>query len=344
MGKYTPFLCAALSIGTLISCGQNVLVAIPLRQEEYKQNAASKVDVLWVVDNSQSMAEEQAGLGQSFQTFIDTLTASQVDYHIGIISTDTSTNGQLNKPSGTAFIRSDTPDPKNTFVRNVSVGIQGSRLEMGFASAAMAVGQGTDWSPGRTPTPPRENQGFIRPEASLFIIMVSDEDDKSFGPVGYYSRLFESYKGAGNESLVSVSAIIGPTDQAANKLGCFDAHRGSAMPGFRYAELAAQTGGIVTSICSDFNESLGSLSLTAAGLRAVFPLNGHPDRYNTVACPLLKPQPICVTVNGVAVVEAQDGAREGWLYDEARNAIVFEPHSIPPPQAAISISFKEVAL
>ena len=42
---------------------------------------------------------------------------------------------------------------------------------------------------------------------------------------------------------------------------------GSAAPGARYIDLAGQTGGIFASICSDFNESLETLSITAAGLK-----------------------------------------------------------------------------
>ena len=60
------------------------------------------------------------------------------------------------------------------------------------------------------------NQGFLREQASLFLIMVSDEDDKSYGPVAYYNRLFEGYKGPGNEALISVSAIVSLPQQDAD--------------------------------------------------------------------------------------------------------------------------------
>ena len=63
--------------------------------------------------------------------------------------------------------------------------------------------------------------------------MVSDENDKSFGPVNY-RKLFEGYKGPGNESLISVSVIVGPPGS-----GC-----SSAEAGDRYVDLASLTGGV----------------------------------------------------------------------------------------------------
>jgi hypothetical protein len=37
--------------------------------DELKQKPAAQVDILWVVDNSQSMVEEQASLAQNFGKF-----------------------------------------------------------------------------------------------------------------------------------------------------------------------------------------------------------------------------------------------------------------------------------
>ena len=56
--------------------------------------------------------------------------------------------------------------------------------------AALGVGIG-QWNPGDAPA--QLNVGFSD-DASLFIIMVSDEDDKSFGPVEYYKKLLNPTK------------------------------------------------------------------------------------------------------------------------------------------------------
>jgi hypothetical protein len=54
----------------------------------FQQNQRNKVDVLMVVDNSGSMIEEQAKLGANFQAFIQYFQDIDVDYQIGVITTD----------------------------------------------------------------------------------------------------------------------------------------------------------------------------------------------------------------------------------------------------------------
>ncbi len=48
----------------------------------------SQADILFVVDNSTSMTEEQVALSESFDAFIADLSASDTAYRIGIVSTD----------------------------------------------------------------------------------------------------------------------------------------------------------------------------------------------------------------------------------------------------------------
>ena len=79
------------------------------------------------------------------------------------------------------------------------------------------------------------NAGFLRPNAALAIIVVSDEDDSSFGTTDYYARFFQSAKGKGNESLVSFSAIAGTTPVGCTPPGEESSTASLAEPAFRYA-------------------------------------------------------------------------------------------------------------
>ncbi|MED5463609.1 MAG: hypothetical protein VX699_03065 [Myxococcota bacterium] len=311
-------------------CADDVLVHLGTRTDEFAQQEAARIDILWVVDNSNSMAANQQGLGLSFKSFINNLTESGVDYHIGVVSTDIADKGTFR--AGTAFIENQSTNPEQQFLTNVQVGTRGSATERAFESAALAVGMGPGWVPGTSPTPP--NPEFIREDASLFIIMVSDENDKSFGPVGYYRRIFEHYKGAGNESRISVSAIVGdPGD------GCFESTRGSAQPGDRYIDLASQTGGLFASICDDFSESLKELSINAAGLSSRFELTTTPNPRAFIQCGAMGRAPFCVSVDGQPVAEGN--GRQGWLYDEGTNSIIFGAASIPKPKAKITVEYQE---
>ncbi len=331
------FVCLVSAAVGLAGCGKDTLVALETTTEEFTQNSAAEIDVLWVIDNSESMAQEQQGLGESFQSFIATLASSNVDYHIGVISTDPADEGFLHTgPSNVPYLTRDTPIADEVFLENVTVGINGARAEQGMATTAMALGKPGAWAPGDPVTPP--NPTFLRDEAALFIIMVSDEEDNSYGPVDYYRRLFESYKGPGNEARISVSAIVGPASD--DEQGCYDAMRGSAQPGARYIDLAGQTGGVFASICSDFNSSLENLSITAAGLKAIFQLTGRPNTNARLDCPGVASSAFCVRVNGTPV--APGNAVDGYTFDKDKNAIVFGVHDVPPPEAKVTVAFQEL--
>ncbi len=57
----------------------------------FQQNRRNVVDVLMVVDNSGSMIEEQAKLASNFQAFIQVFSDIDVDWQIGVITTDMTT-------------------------------------------------------------------------------------------------------------------------------------------------------------------------------------------------------------------------------------------------------------
>lgn len=56
------------------------------------QTETNKIDILWVIDNSNSMCEEQDELTANFQLFIDGLSDINADFHLAIITTDMSSN------------------------------------------------------------------------------------------------------------------------------------------------------------------------------------------------------------------------------------------------------------
>jgi hypothetical protein len=293
-----------------------VFVRLPepeVQIDELKQKPAALVDILWVVDNSDSMVEEQQLLATNFERFISGLTLCQgtgvdndlcdfdtrtcrgsgqpcnpPDYHIGVISTDiTEANQQIDKgqlrlagvcvPSSGAtpttqtptycqgsnaectdpanpfcdmnqaitFVTPTTPNAPAAFARIVDVGTAGGGRESGFTAASIAVGKGYDRDAMMSVAMPSRNQGFLRTDASLFIIFVSDEEDQSFGEPTYYYRTFETLKGPGNEGLVSLSSIVGPpsTDASGTNPGGCSAPQ-FAAPGTRYVALSMYSRGL----------------------------------------------------------------------------------------------------
>jgi len=245
---------------TLVSCtNYDFRVIVPESTKEVnKVLAAAKpkpVDILFMVDNSGSMADEQALLAASFQSFIDVLSANpDNDYKLAVITTDAGDLGfpQTEAPdelefdglvtnryaagpyfenNGSDFMTACVghqvpgvphgcfrgPDPAKriitsampaaeqvtAFQANVKVGSCGSGVEQGLITPLIALGRAC-------------NQGFIRPEANLVIVMVSDEEDSS--PNRNYVQ--EILTAAGKSaSQLRVAVVVGSKDGRAEYCG-----------------------------------------------------------------------------------------------------------------------------
>lgn len=234
------------------SCDPEVIRQLPspeVQPDVFTQKNVARVDVLWMIDNSGSMEAEQTKVADRFGEFFQQLIVSQVDYHIGVITSDPDDGGVLRPYTGPSvdgcasgscrFITKDVPCTNPTvdistlaseqakeatlaaecpaqlvFRRLIKVGTDGSSFEEGFTQAATALGaRNIDPSTGFPDhAVPPENGGFLRDDASLYVVFVSDEEEgaKQDGtPVRYYQRLFEGLKSAGNENNVTIAAITG---------------------------------------------------------------------------------------------------------------------------------------
>jgi hypothetical protein len=164
------------------NCGGPTLVPDPPhpdQQDEFCQRPASKVDILWVIDNSGSMSSEQKKLADRFTAFFKQLNSSLVDFHIGVVTTSLRTgftedvNGILRRYNGPSvpgctncrFLTKDVPcnsdrmdrqDGESTadfearlvtdcpavlvFRKLVSAGDMGSAFETGLEASTLALG------------------------------------------------------------------------------------------------------------------------------------------------------------------------------------------------------------
>ncbi len=135
----------------------------------------SKVDILFVVDNSPSMKTEQAKMADRFENFIENL--SDVDWQIGITTTDVSDGPYGVKGSLLPFyqshlkmIDSSVSNAEFLFRNTVKRRETGSATEEPLKAVIRALKkQNTD------------NFGFFRQGADLAIVILTDEDEKSDG-------------------------------------------------------------------------------------------------------------------------------------------------------------------
>lgn len=130
------------------------------------------VDLLFVVDNSATMADQQLALADSFPLIYDLVLERAVDYHIGFTSTDldgsyNGSQGKLREVAGVRWIDPTTPDPETVFGDMAQMGTTGSALEKGLGAAYLALETlASDF-----------NAGFLRDGIPLVIVTLSDEDD-----------------------------------------------------------------------------------------------------------------------------------------------------------------------
>ncbi len=299
----------------------------------FYQKSADLVDILLVVDNSCSMDPYQEKLSQNFQAFIQFFVDVDIDYHIGVVTTTVNTPlenvycnandiSRIPDPGHLVnglVIDAETENPEQKFSNAVNVGICGSGSEMGLEAAALAL------SPELLGG---VNDGFIREEAELSIIFVSDEEDSSPAPVNDYLNMYRAVKGERNRGAFDASALV-----VTDKTECTrDQINAGATVGSRYMDVAVQGAGVQGNICSsDFATVVTDLSLNASRLEDTFYLSDMPD-----------PTTLAVSVNATSY-PCEDGA---WTYtiqvDEygvESPVVIFERTNLPPPSSQIAIRY-----
>jgi hypothetical protein len=275
--------------------------------DTYLQEGNNQTDILWVVDNSCSMYQEQNTLAANFSSFVSIIQAQNVDYQIGVVSTDVGDSGALQ--GSIPIITPATPDPAQEFGANVNLGTHGSAWERGMDSAWLALQPGILAFGGL-------NAGFLRPLAGLRIIFVSDENDSSnsLSSVPAYVSFYQSLK--------SDPAMVVTSDITGGATGCQGAG-GNAGIGGDYIAATNLTGGISASICdSNWSGIMNNLAWMSVSLSDVFSLT-EPDPIHST---------IVVYLDGIVT-------HSGWVYDALNNAIIFDMDHIPPDQTQVDIEY-----
>ncbi|MFP2910805.1 choice-of-anchor D domain-containing protein, partial [Pyxidicoccus sp. 3LFB2] len=301
--------------------------------DRFFQESEAKVDVLFVVDNSGSMMEEQQSLGQNFAAFLSAANQAAVDYRIGVTTTglDPSPGGWSECPGGAQggengrlfpvdgsrprIITPETPNAAAVFASNTRVGVCHWN-EQGLDAAWRALSDPLLYQQDdpRTPVANDGNGGFLREDAKLAIIFLSDEEDFSSQPVSFYETYFRALKG-NDATKLSINAIVGPLD-----LGTCPT---ASSSGSRYLQLAQATGGTVESICThNWAGSLEKLSNSAFGPNRRFQLTEEPADASRIV----------VVVDGVQVTS-------GWEYDAGTNSLLFERTAAPAPGALVEVTY-----
>jgi len=272
-------------------------LAAPLIHDVFRQRIPEKVDILWVIDNSSSMLAEQQKLADNFDAFLLYYRSSGLEWQIGVVSTDMQNPAESGRLQGAAGFRwSDpfVPDPVGVFRQMALLGREGSAREQGLAAARAALSE---------PLISTANAGFLRSDALLSIIFVTDENDFS---EGFTSNQFLQFLATlkPDPEMIDVSGILGLDTT------CTD--RASTA----YISVIEATGGAAFSICeNDWTPMLQQLGIRAAGLQREFVLTQVPD-VDTLQ--------VYIEDEGVEYLFERD---VDYVYDGDANSIIFQRYT-----------------
>jgi hypothetical protein len=180
------------------------------------------------------------------------------------------------------------------------------------------------------------NAGFLRDDANLSLIFVSDENDYSPSPVDDYLRFFNDLKGQEAyryPGLVTISAVAGIEEPEYEGQPSCESDGGFATFGIRYVDLASRTQGVTESICDDdFGPIAVELGLLASGLEIEFVLSDAANE-ETLVVKLYADQSDESYIRDLV-------KDEEWTYVPQNNAIRFEPDQVPPSQTVIVAEYE----
>jgi hypothetical protein len=288
---------------SLSGCSDQGFATLDVTDTFLQPDTQLAADVLFVIDDSASMAEEQARIASNFGAFLSVLPSTDADYQLGVVTTDVTDPATAGILRG-GILRPDDDDLEARFTAAVVAGTRGARDEAGLAAALLAAAPG-------------QNPGFLRPEARFHVVFVSDEDDHSPLTVPEY---VDRLKALGGDGGFAAHALVGDLPQ-----GC-SSGTSAADPGQRYLEAAEATEGFRESICSDdYADLLVRVGLDVGGTISTFPLSRLPSA-----------DTLEVEVDGVRIPER---AQDGWAYSVGQNAVVFDGRSIPRPGMSVAITY-----
>ena len=323
--------------------------------DNFSQGGESKADILFVIDNSCSMGNEQEALGENSDLFIRNLMDSDVDFQIAVITTDsTALRGGI--------MTKDTAGLEDLLESSIVAGTMGYPEEMGQEYAKLALEPGG---------PLDASSGFQRENSFLSVIIVSDEEDASPLDDEVYYDFFVSLK---EDKLFALHTVVDMTELepgggATNPWlpggtggggGPGGGPGGGGGPGWRFhtgdtgtadtghtgvvdtgppailvdrcgvygGRYISQTGllfGTTLNICGDsWGDYVSILAEDSFNPNLIFPLSRIPMDGS-----------IMIKANGVPL-------KAGWVYDDVGNVVTFDPSQAPAEDELVQITYDYV--
>lgn len=300
-----------------------------LNTDTFRQTNRREADILLAIDKSGSMELEQQKLASNMNSFLAFAEAERVDFHIAAINTELTdpNRGVFNvSTGGHRYLRPDTLNLQREFASIVQVPLAGGTEScMEPATLALTAPLIND---------PTKNGGFLRNDAVLAVVCVTDAPDQAPQPPAFYLNQLIAIKGAQRQTDFTYN-VIGPF-LPNNPAQCgYDGTNDT-----RHSYLVQQTNGVQEEIClDDWSAGLERIGKKAFGYRLNFFLTATPD--------LSSPYGIRVTVNDVVLPEIDPDPTLNsriWEYDPTNNSVVFQPLYVPGAGDTLTVTYQVACL
>jgi len=260
----------------------------------------ASVDVLFVIDNSASMADDQATMATTTAHFLDFLLGSSVDYRVGVTTTDpggvdcpnsgSPAAGELVTLGGLSWLDASVANPDMFLGTSVQVGTAGCFLESGLTTAYQALTDTTS--------------GFRRDDAALVVVFVSDEDDQSTSltaPPIDDPGMLAWLDGIAADVPLSVHGVL-----------CLDT--GAGCTSDRYRDVIDHVGGVSFPLddAAAWEAAMVQVGIDASGTTDRLLLTQTPDEATLVV--------------GTVLADGSETTTTDWTYDAATNEVVLQQY------------------
>lgn len=275
-----------------------------------------QLDILWVIDNSGSMGDDQKNVIKNTDRFIGQFTRfTELDWKIGLISTDEENTPYLGFSPAPAFDRT-VSDPIKLFQSAVRrLGTEGSGEEKIFTPVMHTLTVHTD---------------FLRKNAILALIIVTDAMEQSKGvDAPKFLKFLTRLKGGSKKILVY--GVLGARD-----LGCHDNGEEGTWnyAGSVYEKIITKTQSKVYPLCNEhFGDQLANISKDLV------------KRVKILRVPLkTKPVPSSVKVTYLEQDLPVGSRKSGglWVYESLENSVIFHDLNFAPKEnAEVRVTYEE---
>ncbi|MCB9647664.1 MAG: hypothetical protein H6730_13830 [Deltaproteobacteria bacterium] len=304
--------------------------------DPFVAEAKAYADILWVVDDSGSMADDQMAVRAAAGAMAEVLEAAQVDFRLAVArmyANRPENDQRRGRLEGDGF----TSD-LNKFQEDILVGADGG-WEPGLQTGLDALNRALPaTAPGAAADPQR-----LRGDAATIVIHLSDERDQHVecaacggceaaeGEARSCTRpqgqvVTDEFIGQYQAMGAVTFAIVGDLpDGCSQGVG-----RDDFEPGQGYVEVAAATGGQFGSLCGDMRQNLQDVARVATGVSSTYALSAKP------ASATLR---VAIGLPGHGRVVPRSGVN-GFDYDPVQNTIVFFGDARPAEGEEVVVAYR----